>query len=233
MSSANAVPNGHGAPPAKASVQDPQDRVVGDEEYIQDVMHLAEKYNLNSENGEIFNARSLGHDPNIDPAQVYSAIPGSGLREELDQTENGTPVGQPHPSKYLPHITGPREENLPADVRGGQGEEGGLDQEGARGRGPGKHEQDLSQVPVDGQAPHTNGAPPHDQPSQNDELGVATRTLPGLKKEEAPGPRTDISLTPRITHLQVSSMTYAPVNFLVRMLTMRFAVPSPGRCRRA
>jgi phospholipase D1/2 len=126
------------------------------------------------------------------------------------------------------------------------------EQEGARGRGPGRHEREIpdgddgnrhvvdsptEEGPGDGdkdeppKAGSTNIR--HDEPLDTtesgrcyqqsnidqgekfegrgsernrkltDEIGRMPDGLPGVKEEEAPGPRNEIVLAPRISHLQV------------------------------
>lgn len=86
-------------------------------------------------------------------------------------------------------------------------------QEGATGRGPGGHEEKLSRGIVEGQESGSptarffaDGEPmsaPHDVDSARGELGRTTVAMPAIKQEEPPGPRNEISLDPRIVHLQV------------------------------
>lgn len=196
------------------------DHVVDDNQFLHDVKKIAETYNLNPQDGKVFSARAIDHEPSLDPSQLSSAIPDTGLKDHLSHSENGNGNGV-HPSKYLPHISGPREEGMPSDVLGGYAEEPAQAQEGARGRGPGMHEQNLSHIPVEGQGPNpqpdygadgtlrqnpdgTRRPVPLNQPPETDELGRTTKKMPGVKEEEPPGPRTDICLAPRIVHLQVS-----------------------------
>lgn len=189
---------------------------------MDDVKKITERYNLNPADGEVFNARTIDHEPSLDPEQLSSAIPDTGFKDQLGHSED-TNGDQTHLSKYLPQISGPRQAAMPSGVTGGDSQEAPMYQEGAAGRGPGMHEQNLSQIPVEGQGPNdpaylADGTPrrnpdgtprpvPHYRPIQTDELGRTTKTMPGVKEEEPPGPRTDISLAPRIVHLQVSSMT--------------------------
>lgn len=205
----------NGNPPAAM----PKTHDLGDREFMDDVKKMSDHYNLNPEDGEVFNARTIDHEPTLDPDQVSSAIPGTGFKNELGNPYNCEVADETQPSKYLPHITGPRQSVMPSGVRGGDTQEAPMYQEGASGRGPGMHEQNLSNIPVEGQGPNdpsymADGTPRRypdgtprpvtsNEPYQKDELGRTTRKMPGVKEEEPPGPRTDICLAPRIVHLQV------------------------------
>lgn len=198
----------------------PKTHDIGDREFMNDVKKMSDTYNLNPEDGEVFNARTIDHEPTLDPSQVSSSIPGTGLKNQLGHEGDTCEIAdETHPSKYLPQLTGPHQSAMPSGVRGGDTQEAPMYQEGASGRGPGMHEQDVSEIPVDGQGPNNpsylaDGTPRRkadgtpqpgafNQPYEKDELGRTTKKMPGVKPEEPPGPRTDISLAPRIVHLQV------------------------------
>lgn len=199
-------------------------------------------------------------------------LPSTGLKRntqewkdehgEAHKGENGRADGDPQaePHQRKTRLTRRASaSSIPSDAEGDEDErtdeQRQRDQEGPAGRGPGKHEKDLSGVRVGpghftespteenppepeageaGEAPKANGTahrseepldtkhkeaerhPDRESGQQGDfkvnsrrkstdELGRAPDGLPGVKDEEPPGPRNEIVLDPRISHIQVGS----------------------------
>lgn len=127
---------------------------------------------------------------------------------------------RPHPDAD-PRSHRGHQYDLPRGPRGDEKPPTEGQQEGATGSGPGQHEEHLSGGLVEGQ--QGNGEPHYTReqefpdgepkalmhteaaPRELDELGRETVPLPGVHAPVPPGPMNQIELTPRVTHIQVSS----------------------------
>ena len=175
----------------------------------------------------------------LDDIHPSRQLPSTGLKRNLknhqhkegpDGAANGHHVnGKPGHQ----HSATSSASSIPSDAEGEEDlrspDTRAEEQEGAEGRGPGRHEGDLSALGNgDGgkpnghhSAPVVNGhAPERDRDSGNyfdpveridegasegeDELGRRPGILHAIKDEEKPGPRNELNLEPRVTHLHVS-----------------------------
>ncbi|BEI82309.1 hypothetical protein CcaverHIS002_0301770 [Cutaneotrichosporon cavernicola] len=168
-----------------------------------DVNSLRSKDAVTAENGDSVpnvvmatQDKRLKSVPHVDASTHPEAV-GDGVREGV----------------YIPH-----ERELPIGPRGDavESETTVRQQEGARGRGAGQHEERLSTNLVEGQS----GVPEYRRsqvfadgepkalmhtdiaPRELDEIGRKTTGIPGVHRQQPPGPQNDIELAPRVMHLQ-------------------------------